>query len=62
MRLRKYFRPFLLTLLAAAMMCSLALPASATVLQTGSRPFNDVVRNSWYYNYVYSAYDQGVFA
>ena len=44
------------------MMCSLALPASATVLQTGSRPFNDVVRNSWYYNYVYSAYDQGVFA
>ena len=62
MRLRKYFRPFLLTLLAAAMMCSLALPASASVLQTGSRPFNDVVRNSWYYNYVYSAYDQGVFA
>ena len=51
-----------MTVLAAAMLCSLALPASASVLQTGSRPFNDVVRNSWYYNYVYSAYDQGVFA
>ena len=62
MRLRKLFRPLLLTMLAAAMLCSLALPASASVLQTGSRPFNDVVRNSWYYNYVYSAYDQGVFA
>ena len=62
MRIRQLFRPFLMTVLAAAMLCSLALPASASVLQTGSRPFNDVVRNSWYYNYVYSAYDQGVFA
>ena len=51
MRIRQLFRPFLMTVLAAAMLCSLALPASASVLQTGSRPFNDVVRNSWYYNY-----------
>lgn len=59
MRLRSVLS---LILIIALSVTILSASASAAVLQTGARPFNDVVRHSWYYNYVYSAYDQEVFS
>lgn len=58
----KKLRRWAVLFLASALLCGSFLTASASVLQTGARPFNDVVRHRWYYNYIYSAYDQGVFS
>ena len=44
------------------MLFTVPVSAADSVLSSGKRPFVDVVRHRWYYDYVYSAYDQGVFS
>ena len=59
---RNNLRRWWFAVLAAVMLFTVPVSAADSVLSSGKRPFVDVVRHRWYYDYVYSAYDQGVFS
>ena len=60
--IRKLLHRWCIAVLAVVMIFSIPVSAAESMLSSGKRPFTDVVRHRWYYDYVYSAYDQGVFS